>query len=263
MVPRSLQELLLHCGYSISETPQLLLRDTLAAFSRIPYENLSKILRVADSRGGILKESPEEIVSGFIKHGSGGTCFALTSTLCSFLRALGYEAHPILADRRYGQDTHCAVLCRISSESWELLDPGYRIYTPCKIPLTGSVRYELLFSSIELHATTPSTAELFTTALNPIQSLSMRYRLTYKITPVELDTFERAWERSFSWDMMHYPIVSAVRDNSILYLQKNALRIHSPTGSVRTTVTYEQIIAELADRLSMSRGLVKRALESL
>jgi len=260
-------KLLLHCGYPLQGTQVELLEYLLGAFRKIPYENLSKIVRHADSIGSRHKESPDELVQGFIEHGSGGTCFPLTYSLVHFLVALGFEAHPILADRRYGQDTHCAVIFRHGSErspeQWRLLDPGYLIFSPCEVPTSGTALYELVLSSIELRRISQTLLELYTSSLNPSGELNSRYRLTYKLHLVDPGEFMRAWERSFDWEMMTYPIVSAIAGDSLVYLQKNTLLLRSRTTTTRVTLTDQQIIEELSSRLGVSRDVVKRALASL
>lgn len=262
-----LSRLLLHCGYPAQGTHAELLESTLRAFSRIPYENLSKILRHADSVGSRHKESPDEVVHGFIEYGSGGTCFPLTHTLVYFLKALGFETYPILADRRYGQDTHCAVIFREPSEHslkpWQLLDPGYLIFSPCAVPSAGTARYELLLSSIELRVTPENKLELYTVSVDSSGIPSSRYRLTYKLHPVEHDEFMSAWDRSFDWEMMTYPIVSSIAGDSLVYLQKNSLLLRSRDTASRVTLTNQQIMDELSNRLGVSREVVKKALEIL
>jgi arylamine N-acetyltransferase len=261
--PPYLTNLLTHCGFSISDDSPTLFNDLLTCFSRIPYENLSKIVRASENSGAPLLESPDDIISGFIHNGSGGTCFALTNSLCAALRALGFDASPILADRRYGQDTHCAVLCTIPGREAALIDPGYRIYSPCALPTFGHLRYELFLSTVELRASSPNLVELYTTSLDPADPTTLRYRLTYKTTPVGQDQLEAAWKRSFSWEMMCYPVLSAVREDCVVYLQKDALRVRSLTNSSRAILTDEQIVEVLATQLSLSRSLVQRALVQL
>jgi arylamine N-acetyltransferase len=256
-----------HLGLPPTGTPEQLLTATLHGFARIPYENLTKIIAHAEAGDGHRKQSPQELIHGFIHHGTGGTCFSLTLTLVHFLKVLGFEAAPILADRRYGADTHCAVLVKATSHSWCLLDPGYLISTPCLLPSTTGfsacrLRYDLPHGALELWPTeTPDRIDLYTIA--PVathHAATPRYRLTYKTTPVDDETFERAWDRSFSWEMMTYPIVSAVVDTQHIYLQKDTLYLRSPTGSTRVRVTAATVIRELAPRLGISAKVVRRAL---
>jgi arylamine N-acetyltransferase len=92
-----------------------LLKDVVAAFATLPYENITKIIKRAEC--GTPEKSrryPEEVISDHISWGTGGTCFSLTSALRHLVRSIGFKAEYILADRRYGQDTHCALLLWIN-----------------------------------------------------------------------------------------------------------------------------------------------------
>jgi arylamine N-acetyltransferase len=260
-----LAALLRHCGLPTHGTPQELLSNTLRAFSRIPYENLTKIIAHAESSDKHWKQSPVELVHGFIRNGTGGTCFPLTACLLHLIRSLGYEAGAILANRRYGSDTHCAVIIRLGRGPWYLIDPGYMIFSPCQLPLAednsmGSLtlRYNLPHGAIELSPTTdPMRIELYTLR----SSEQRRYRLTYKVNPIDETEFNSAWDRSFSWDMMRYPVLSVVSGSEHIYLQKNNLLIRSAHDSNRATLTTEQLILELAPRLGIESSVLQRALQ--
>lgn len=254
-----------HVGAPLRGDPPTLLTALLQNFARIPYENLTKIIGAAEGTGAIFKQTPEEVIQGFIAHGTGGTCFPLTETLVRLVRALGFEAHPILADRRYGTDTHCALICKLSSHPtdtvWHLIDPGYLITTPCRIPHEGSARYELPITTIELRAADePSRLHLYTSTNG---ETNLKYRLTYKIAPVDAGTFHKAWERSFDWEMMTYPIISSIVGNTQVYVQKKSLLVRSATQSTRVTLTDESLIHEVATRLSLSPHVVRQALKCL
>src|SRR5687767_5394334 len=74
-------------------TPRELLRQVATAFSRLPYENLSKIIKFEDCQNvTAARQFPHEIVQGHIQYGAGGTCFSLTSTLLYLVRSLGFQA---------------------------------------------------------------------------------------------------------------------------------------------------------------------------
>src|SRR5204863_234100 len=66
-----------------------------------------KIIKDAEA-GGVeeARRTPAEVLADHHALGAGGTCFALTATMLHLVRALGFPAEPILADRRYGADTH-------------------------------------------------------------------------------------------------------------------------------------------------------------
>ena len=92
------------------ESAALLVENVATAFSSIPYENLTKILKQDHEGQRAARRCPEEVIEDHIRLGSGGTCFSLTAALLHILRALGLRAEPILADRHYGDNTHCALL---------------------------------------------------------------------------------------------------------------------------------------------------------
>lgn len=241
-----------------ADLPALLPR-LLERFSLIPYENLTKVLSVHEKQSRIVKHSPEDVVLGFLSHGTGGTCFPLTATLVRLVRSLGLEAHPILADRRYGSDTHCAVIVKLTPTEWSLIDPGYLIHQPVPLPATGSHFVETPFNHLELRVTSsPDRIELLT-----LNETSSRSRLTYKITPVDEAHFQRAWDASFSWEMMTYPIVSGVRGSEQIYLQKSALLRRSSTGSERQEMDTARLACEISQRLGIDLSLVQRALTLL
>ncbi|HLW67186.1 MAG TPA: hypothetical protein VKS79_17870 [Gemmataceae bacterium] len=95
------------------------------AFARLPYENLTKIIRQAETGNTAeARRIPSEVLADHLQFGAGGTCFSLTATLLYLVRALGFEAQPILADRPYGTNTHCALLVWIVGEP-HLLDQAF------------------------------------------------------------------------------------------------------------------------------------------
>ena len=265
MTNELLTSLLHHCSLPTTGSREELLHSTLLAFSRIPYENLTKILAHAEASEQRWKQTPAEVVQGFIQHGTGGTCFPLTKTLLHFLQTLGYEAAAILADRRYGTDTHCAVLIRLTPDAWHLLDPGYMIFSPCQLPaaaMAGStaltLRYKLPHGEIELRPTLDSSRiELYTARTDA----APRYRLTYKAIPVDEDEFNNAWDRSFSWEMMTYPILSVLDGDRHIYLQKNNLLIRSATETIQKILTPEQIALDLGPRLTIAPEVFASALK--
>src|SRR5262249_17989982 len=100
-----------HFGLRPTREPMQLLRHVTAAFARLPYDNLTKIIRDAEEGSPVrARRPPSEVWADHERWGAGGTCFSLTATLLHLVRALGWRAEPILADRRYGANTHCALV---------------------------------------------------------------------------------------------------------------------------------------------------------
>ena len=123
-------------GVSCECCPALVLRRVTEAFNRVPYENLTKILK-ADSvlSAASAMRCPDEVIGDFLRWGTGGTCFSLTAALIALLDVAGIDAWPILADRHYGVDTHCGILIAPQGANMLLLDPGYLLFAPIPVPL--------------------------------------------------------------------------------------------------------------------------------
>src|SRR5262249_12827325 len=149
------------------------------------------------------RRGPDEVLADHAAFGTGGTCFSLTATMLHLVRALGFEAEPILADRRYGADTHCAMLVWLDAVP-HLLDPGYLIVRPLAIPKSGEVRLTMpaidvvlaakdggeridLLTGIVAGVGTPTPAPNRESGVGvptpATASLGFKYRLTYKTTP--------------------------------------------------------------------------------
>lgn len=242
---------------------QVLLTRVLASFASIPYENLSKIVGFADAGHSIQKQSPEDVVRGYIMNGTGGTCFPLTLTLIRILEEIGFRASPILADRRYGADSHCALLCEVTPDTWHLIDPGYLLTSPIALPAIGSAVYPLPFTRIELRRIGTSEMVELHTISSSVPGAVSKYRLTYKITPVDQQTFHAAWDRSFEWEMMRYPILSRIVDNTHIYVQKDSILFRTVDSQTRRTIAREDFIREVSSSILVKEDIVKKALECL
>jgi len=227
------------------------------AFSTIPYENLSKVV-VASERGRVQDalRGPAEVLSDHIRTGSGGTCFSLTAALLHVLRALGWSAQPVLADRKYGAETHCALVADLAGTP-HLLDPGYLIVQPLPLFHEGERRFPTPFNELVLRAQDNGrTLELWTA-----QSGRLTYRLTYKTDPCDSGAFLRAWAASFEWEMMCYPVLTQVRDGRQLYLQANRLQIRDQHSVQRLELDPEQLPARIAHEFGLAPAMVQQALE--
>jgi arylamine N-acetyltransferase len=246
-------------GIDAAQPPVELLTEVARAFSLLPFENLTKIIQ--DAEAGRVEEArrtPGRVLADHWALGTGGTCFALTSTMLYLVRALGFQAEPILADRRYGADTHSGLLVWQDSKP-HLLDPGYLILQPLPIPVSGEVRVPTPFNELILRAQDGGArVELYT-----LQANQSTYRLTFKTKPVDAGEFLRAWDVSFEADMMRYPVLSRVVGNQQLYLQKKHLLIRGANQTKTLEVPPEQLSAEIAQQFQIAPAVVAKALSLL
>ena len=147
----------------------------------VPYENLTKILKASSviSAASAMR-NPDEVIGDYLAWGTGGTCFSLTASIVAVYDALGVEVYPVLADRRYGVDTHCGLVLVAPGGKVLLLDPGYLLCSPVAVPTEHPVFIDTGYNRMELHPVNGGTRlELYTTV-----KASRKLRLTFKMDPV-------------------------------------------------------------------------------
>ncbi|MCS7166406.1 MAG: arylamine N-acetyltransferase [Gemmatales bacterium] len=249
-----------HYAINLLEEPDRVLKQVLRAFARLPYENLSKIVREAE-RGRVpeARRTPEEVITDHIRLGTGGTCFSLTATLLHIVRQLGWEAQPILADRPYGPDTHCALLLWKQGRP-HLVDPGFLISDLIELPKEGPLTLATSFHNLELRPRNDN-AKFDLYVVSPKSELQLR--LTYKTTPVEWDEFLRIWDLSFDWEMMRYPLVTQVRKGEHIYLKGNRLQRRSHHQVVREELPLQELARYIHEIFGIAPCLVYKALRIL
>jgi arylamine N-acetyltransferase len=236
-----------------------LLRNMVASFARLPYENLSKIIKEDGERAAIrARRLPGEVIADHARFGAGGTCFSLTAALLHLLRAAGWDAQPVLADRRYGPNTHCALVVQIDGRP-HLLDPGYLILEPVPLDSGGETRIVTEFNALVLSSQAGGgRLDLSTEARG-----ERRYRLTFKTDPADAAEFLHAWDASFDWDMMQYPVLTRLRGGRQLYLQENRFQQRQRGEVRREEIARDQLVARISAEFGLDASLIARALEIL
>ncbi len=232
-----------------------LLPQICYAFTKIPYENLTKIIKNSSIISTAnAKRLPDEVISDYLEYGTGGTCFSLAATFIAILDAIGFEVYPILADRHYGNDTHCAIIFTHDS-NFLLLDPGYLINTPTPIPTTQPTSFSTDFNEIEL---VPHLAGQKVDLVTIVKKNRSR-RLTYKINPVDGQTFAKAWGRSFTWEMMTYPVLTCLNNGNHHYLQGKILRIKNKEHSNKKNLSIIEQVDYITKTVGINKKIVQQA----
>ncbi len=247
------------CGLSPPDDPRQRLSRIARAFSRLPYENLTKILKLSECGApAASRRTPVEVIGDHERLGTGGTCFSLTATLLHLVRAAGFRAWPLLADRRYGPDTHCAVLLEIDGQE-HLLDPGYLLDRPVPLPRRRPIEIDGAARRLALEPSTDGRrVELVSYA-----GMTRRLRLSFKAEPADDADFLRAWDASFFWEAMHYPVVTALRAGRHLYLQGNRLQERTHLGVRKSEIDPDQLPSRLGADFGIAPEVAARALSVL
>lgn len=235
---------------------EALLMKVCETFSYIPFENLTKIIRSNVSVTTEQKKRlPSEVIRDYLAYGTGGTCFSLNATFISVLRAYGFDAGPLLCDRSYGVNTHCAVVLH-TKRGDKIIDPGYLMFQPAALPEGVSVRYENGFNQLELSPQAVSNrVDLYT-----ITGRKRTYRLTYKVERIDEMTFFKAWEDSFAFDMMRYPVLTFYRNGKHHYLQGNVLRIRDREGVEKRVLSAPQLHSFIVQSTGIHKNVYTQAL---
>jgi len=260
LVPRrSLLLFLKRFGLRADAEPRQLLRDVASAFSDLPYENLTKIIKgneLADPRQS--RRLPDEVLRDHLAFGTGGTCFSLTATLLHLVRSLGWRAEPLLADRRYGENTHCAMLVWIDDRP-HLVDLGYLIVEPIPLESDAETHVKTAFNELILSPHAQGEKLDLSTASQGRQT----YRLTFKTTPADEGEFLHAWDASFDWDMMRYPVLSRVLGSNQLYLQGDRFQTRGLDGVERSEIRHDELVRRIAVEFGVDSRIVAQAMSVL
>jgi arylamine N-acetyltransferase len=207
--------------YSLSaDAPDLMqLKRIGAAFSHLPYENVTKILKEAGSSNIHQKlRKTDEVLSDHLRWNTGGTCFSLCNALLSILKNSGFEAFIAMGDMHYGANIHCVVVITLS-EGRFLLDPGYLLHNPIQLP----------DSSFEQITKTPMNIVVLENegnenfSLFTIESSQRKWRYRFRAHPVSAEEFEAHWIHSFSLNSMEHLMMTRLDNGGRLYFRKNHL----------------------------------------
>ncbi len=197
------------------------LQEILQNFAKIPYENISKIIKLNqnwDSEAGRIR-FPEEVIEDHISSQLGGTCFSLTFFLQSILAQNGFTCYPLMADMNAGKNIHCCLLVVLDSVKY-LVDPGYLLTQPMEINPQKPKLFRNEFSGIELRFHPSSeTCDLFT-----FNKKECKWRYRFRDRAVPSEEFLEHWLASFGWNSMHGICLTKVMKNGMIYIHKNFMR---------------------------------------
>lgn len=233
----------------------LSIQNTLDELSRIPYENLSKIVAFAETGH---KEKALDFQSNWLQKaadkGLGGTCFSLTYYLHEQLKAQGHISHFLMGHKIKQKNIHCALLF-----TWEmrqyLLDPGYMIFAPLLLPQQGIATEQWISPNTVRLEDGPGFWRLFSG-----NKEQLKHRFDFPQEPVEETEFIQHWESSYAFEMMTYPVLNRVTNGVQYYLQKRNLLIRGNGESQMIRLSEEQWHSAVQNYFGVSDVLASAAL---
>lgn len=197
------------------------LRKLSRAFARLPYENLTKVIRAGEIEDPDERpRMPDLVLAEHVDLGSGGTCFSLTHFFRTVLEFAGFAPRPVMCDRSYGPNTHCALIVPLGGERY-LVDPGYLMEEPLLVPPFGESVYSGKTRTVRLLRLGLSSQLLLMTERGGKRKL--RYRM--RDAPISDVRFRELWIDSFGWAMMRHLCVSRLTDEGQLYMRDGMMRL--------------------------------------
>ena len=239
---------------------QELLETVLRAFSRLPYENISKIIKHHLATDPISKlRLPGEVMDDHVRFGLGGTCFSLTFFLETILVHAGFRCYPVLADMRVGPARHCALVVYLGGARF-LVDPGYVLDRPMEMGPDQPRLCHSGHSGVELVRRTEAgvdTVDLYTFTRD-----EKKWRYRFVDRPVAPAEFLRHWLDSFSWNSMHGLCLTRVEKDRLVYIHNTHMRETTFGGSRNSNIRY-RVHQTIRDVFGIDPDRVESALASL
>jgi len=208
-------------------------------FSRLPYENISKIIKHYNHTGATALRLPDELIEDHFNWQLGGTCFSLTYLLTGIYTLLGYAAQPLICHLNWGSHNHSALAISYRGQRY-LLDPGYMIFKPLLLDhqdlrtrLTTDTGLALRFQA------ETDTYAVFT--FRKGQSVR-RYQFTDRDVPYA--EFADYWRNSFDLPGMDDLTLTRVKGYEMTYIQGDFIKVTSPSHieKIRSQDQVEKII---------------------
>ena len=229
------------------------------AFVRFPYENMTKIVRAAETGDPLRRlRTPEMVFTEHLALGAGGTCFSLTNFFEGILKSVGFESQAVLCDRSYGPDTHCALIVSAGGARY-LVDPGYFLAEPLPVPERGDILQRGPRGALRLSRLGESRQLLLVSECRGRPKI--RYRL--RDEAVSRERFIARWIDSFGWAQMRHLCVSRQTDGEQFYLRdRNVRRLEG--GGVAGQGRVGDDFAPTVEKLfGIDGGLISRARDAL
>jgi arylamine N-acetyltransferase len=234
------------------------LEQILTFYARLPYENISKIIKLRkDFTSPERLRLPEEVMDDHARFHLGGTCFSLTFFLQSILTLQGFSCYPVMADMRNRPNVHCALIVLLNGARY-LVDPGYLLTRPMEIHPDKPRLYRTEHTGVELMFNVQKQKYHLLT----FDRQQSKWRYCFVDRPTPADEFLRHWQASFVQGTMHGICLTRVSDQGIIYLHKDYLQVSNNEGREKRKIkqNYHVVISDL---FSIAPEWVEQALAAI
>ncbi len=234
------------------------LTKLLEAFTNLPYENISKIIKLNHNFTSENRiRLPEEVMEDHIRFHLGGTCFSLTCFLQALLITQGFTCYPVIAGMRNRPNCHCALVVLLDGKKY-LVDPGYLLTRPMEINKDQPRIYRTPYSGVEL-VFDKSLEQYFLCTFTRNES---KWRYFFQDLPVTPEKFIQYWFDSFYQSTMHGLCLTKIRKDGLVYLHKDFLQISNFDGKQKHKVqqNYHSIVNDI---WGINPELVEQALAAI
>ena len=192
-------------------------------FSRLPYENISKILKKEQTLNGQRFRLPDELNDDHLSWNAGGTCFSLTYFLCGIYGLLGYQVQPLICHLNWAENTHSAVVVQFAGTRY-LVDPGYMIFKPLPLRKVNAESFISADTGISLKFD-PQIDEY---ALYTFRKGQFVRRYRFIDQDLSWGHFANYWEASFTMPGMDALTLARIEGDEMLYIQGDFVKVTSP-----------------------------------
>ncbi|MEA2077905.1 MAG: arylamine N-acetyltransferase [Candidatus Marinimicrobia bacterium] len=219
----------------------------------IPYENISKILRLEMKPEKRPRDS-KTLLSDHREFHFGGTCFSLVNLVISSLSVEGIKAYPVKADIHRRTFPHFFAIAEENNNKY-LIDPGYLINSPLEIIADGiSIQHNGVIDFVVKHI----SGEQF--QLQTITKGQFKTRYTFHIEHLSDEEFNKNWIDSFNY--MNAIVASRFVDDKFIYINGNYVQIRSK-GNIEKYDQEDKALEYLNTYFELDENIIQTAKELL
>jgi len=224
-----------------------ILQKILDRYGRLPYENLSKIIKLNRNRDSNHLRFPDEVIDDHQRFQLGGTCFSLTYFLKTILDTLGFTTDFLMADMNSGKNSHCALILHHDEKEF-LIDPGYLLNRPLDLSTSNQGSNTYLTREPE-----ENRFSLWTPGGKKIKK---RYSFS-KVATGSKQFFEH-WKNSFHLMTMHGICLSKQDESGFVYLHNHYIKREGV--DIRYKGKFSEEISEIVQKyFNISKEVVRQA----